>query len=103
MALGACSRSPPQLLLRDTARQQRVLVAADGERQVQILGTVPQSVTLGTWYDLRLEIIGIDVRAYVNGDLKISARDASITGGGRNAILMYKAAADWYHYIAYQP
>ena len=71
--------------------------------QVQILGTVLQSVTLGTWYDLRLEIIGIDVRAYVNGDLKISARDASITGGGRSAILMYKAAADWYHYIAYQP
>ena len=71
--------------------------------QVQILGTVPQPVALDTWYDLRLEIIGVNIRAYVNGDLKISATDSTMTGGGRNAILMYKAAADWYHYIAYQP
>jgi hypothetical protein len=61
--------------------------------QVQILGTVPQTVTRGTWYDLRLEIIGVNIRAYVNGDLKISATDSNMTGGGRNAILMYKAAA----------
>jgi hypothetical protein len=71
--------------------------------QVQVLATVPQAATVNYWYDLRLEIIGIDIRAYVNGDLKISARNPTITGGGKNAILMYKTAADFYHYIAYQP
>jgi hypothetical protein len=71
--------------------------------QVQVIATVPQAVTLNTWYDLRLEIIGVDIRAYVNGDLKISAKDPTMTGGGRTAMLMYKTAADWYHYIAYQP
>jgi hypothetical protein len=70
---------------------------------VQVIATVPQPVALGTWYDLRLEIIGVDIRAYVNGDLKISAKDQNMTGGGTNAILMYKTAADFYHYIAYQP
>jgi hypothetical protein len=71
--------------------------------QVQVIATVPQAATLNTWYDLGLEIIGINIRAYVDGDLKISARDPNMTGGGKNAILMYKTAADFYHYIAYQP
>jgi hypothetical protein len=71
--------------------------------QVQVIMTVSQNVVAGSWYDLRLEIIGTDIRAYVNGDLKISVKDPAMTGGGRNAILMYKTAADFYHYIAYQP
>lgn len=69
----------------------------------QVIATVPQTVTTGTFYDLRLEIVGTNIRAFVNGDLKIQTRDASISGGGRNAMLMYKAAADWQSYIAYQP
>jgi hypothetical protein len=70
---------------------------------IQVLGTAAQPVTTGTWYDLRLEIIGTNIRAYVNGDLKISATDSTISGGGRNAILMYKTAADFWWYVAYQP
>jgi hypothetical protein len=70
---------------------------------IQVLGTVPQPVSTGTWYDLRLEIIGTNIRAYVDGDLKISATDATISGGGRNAILTYKTAADFWWYVAYQP
>ena len=70
---------------------------------VQVIATVPQQVTPGTWYDLRLEIIGADIRAFVNGDVKIQARDSTISGGGRNALLMYKTAADAASYVAYQP
>ncbi len=70
---------------------------------VQVIATVPQQVTPGTWYDLRLEIIGADIRAFVNGDVKIQARDPTISGGGRNALLMYKTAADAASYVAYQP
>jgi hypothetical protein len=29
--------------------------------------------------------------------------DATLSGGGRNAMFMYKAAADWEPYTAYQP
>ena len=39
--------------------------------QIQVLATVPQPVATGTWYDLRLEMIGTNIRAYVNGDLRI--------------------------------
>src|SRR4029077_19110313 len=33
--------------------------------QIQVLATVPQPVATGTWYDLRLEMIGTNIRAYV--------------------------------------
>jgi hypothetical protein len=39
----------------------------------------------------------------VNGDLKIQTTDSTLSGGGRNALLMYKTAAEWESYIAYQP
>ncbi len=71
--------------------------------QIQILATVPQPVATGTWYDLRLEMIGTNIRAYVNGDLRIQTRDSTLSGGGRSALLMYKTAADFGSYIAYQP
>jgi hypothetical protein len=71
--------------------------------QVQVIATVPQTVTAGAWHDLRLEIIGTQIRAFVNGDLKIQATDSTISGAGRNALLMYKTAADWESYMAYHP
>jgi len=71
--------------------------------KVQVLATVSQSAYPNVWYDLRLEIIGKDIRAYVNGDLKISYRDPEMTGGGRNGLVMFRTSADFYHYIAYQP
>jgi hypothetical protein len=73
--------------------------------QVQMLATVPQPLTLGTWHDLRLEIIGTRIRAYVNGDLKIETTDSTLSagGGGRNALLMWKTAAEIESYVAYQP
>jgi hypothetical protein len=73
--------------------------------QIQVLATVPQALTLGAWHDLRLEIIGTQIRAYVNGDLRIETTDSALSGGGsgRNALLMWKTAADVDSYVAYQP
>jgi len=34
---------------------------------------------------------------------RIQTTDATLSGGGRSAMLMYKAAADRESYIAYQP
>jgi hypothetical protein len=72
--------------------------------QVQVLATVPQAMTLGSWHDLRLEIVGTRIRAFVNGDLKIEQTLPALSGSsGRNALLMWKTAADVESYIAYQP
>jgi hypothetical protein len=70
---------------------------------IQELGSVTVPVTPGTWYDLRVEIIGSRIRAFVNGDLKVQVIDSAVIGSGRNAMIMYKAAADYADYFAYQP
>jgi hypothetical protein len=70
---------------------------------IQVIATVPQPVSTDAWYDLRLEIIGTNIRAFVNGDLRIQTTDPTMSGGGRNALLMYKTAADAATYVAYQP
>ena len=70
---------------------------------VQVLATVPQQVSTGVFYNLRLEIVGTNIRAFVNGDLKIQFSEPTMSGVGRNGMLMYRAAADWESYIAYQP
>jgi hypothetical protein len=67
------------------------------------LGSVTLPVPTGAWYDLRLEVIGSRLRAFVNGELKIETSDANVIGSGRNAMIMYKAAADYTDYFAYQP
>ena len=43
------------------------------------------------------------IRVHVNGDLKIQTNDSTLSGGGRSGMLMYKAAADWESFVAYQP
>ena len=86
-------------------RSQQLSLRRKVNGQIQVLATVPQSVNLGTIYDLRLEIIGTHIRAYVNGELKIETLDSTLSegGGGRNALLMNKTAADVFSYAAYQP
>jgi hypothetical protein len=86
-------------------RSQQLSLRRKVNGQIQVLATVPQSVNLGTIYDLRLEIIGTHIRAYVNGELKIETLESTLSegGGGRNALLMNKTAADVFSYVAYQP
>ena len=71
--------------------------------QLQVIATVPQAVTTGAWHDLRLEIIGKNIRAFVNGDLKIQTTDSTMSGGGGQALLMYKTAADTLSQVTYRP
>jgi hypothetical protein len=70
---------------------------------IQELGSASVPVTAGAWYDLRVEIIGSRIRAFVNGELKVQLTDPAAIGFGRNAMIMYKAAADYTDYFVYQP
>ncbi len=69
---------------------------------IHVLGTVSAPLTIGTWNDLRLDVIGSQVRAYLNGDLRLEATDTTFPQG-RNGIATYKAAAQIATYHAYQP
>ncbi len=52
---------------------------------------------------VRLEVIGSRLRAFVNGELKVETTDANALASGRNAMIMYKAAVDYTDYFVYQP
>ena len=69
---------------------------------VTILGTAPMPVTLGQWYRLRLEVVGIRVRAYVNGRLRLEATDATLPRGV-TGFVTFRTAADFDDYRAIQP
>jgi len=66
------------------------------------LATIAFTVTPALWYDLRLEAIGDQLRAYVNGTLRLEATDDTHTRGSSGP-LMYKTAADFDDFSAYQP
>jgi hypothetical protein len=71
--------------------------------QITQLGTVPMTVTPGTWYDLRLECVGQKIRAFVNGQLVIEANDTYATNSGSGGLVTYRAAAEFQSYRAVQP
>nr|MDT0660886.1 LamG-like jellyroll fold domain-containing protein [Micromonospora sp. DSM 115978] len=77
-------------------------LALTGEGQVQLgrrasggptpLATAPGTVTSGTWYQLRLEVFGTSLRGYVDGQLRVSATDATFATG-RIGLTTYYASA----------
>jgi hypothetical protein len=69
---------------------------------ITVLGTAPLTVTPGTWYDLRLDAVGNELRAFVNGTQVLQAADASHSSG-QGGILTFKTAAEYENYLAWQP
>ena len=69
---------------------------------VVTLATAPLAVALNTEYGLRLEVVGNQLRGYVNGNLLLQATDASHTAG-ISGLMTSKAATRFDDYIAYQP
>ena len=59
-------------------------------------------VTVGQWYQLRLEAIGTQLRAYVDGTLRMEVTD-STHASGKTGIVSYRAAAEFTRYRAIQP
>ena len=69
---------------------------------ITVLGTAPLTVRPNTWYDLRLDAVGNELRAFVNGTQVLQTTDAS-HASGRGGILTYKTAAEYVNYISWQP
>ena len=58
---------------------------------ITVLDSAALPVTVNTWYDLRLEVIGTSLRGYVNGRMLLEATDDTFAVGSYG-IAMYKAA-----------
>ncbi len=69
----------------------------------QIVKTRARATTFGNSRDrLRLDAVGNELRAFVNGVQSLQAIDSS-HAIGQGGILTYKAAAEYVNYLAWQP
>jgi hypothetical protein len=59
------------------------------------LGAAVQTVTPGVWYRLRMELVGNQLRAFVNGRLLIETTLAASEWGGKFGLLTYHTQADF--------
>lgn len=69
---------------------------------ITVLGTATLPVTVGRWYQLRLEAVGTRLRAYIDGALVLEATD-STHRQGRTGLVTYRAAAQYAGYRATRP
>ena len=81
------------------------------EGAIQQLATRAIPVSTGTWYDLRVEVVGGVTRVFVNNELQFSTNaDLGPTSNevrpvsmGQVGLITYKATADFDDFRAYQP
>jgi hypothetical protein len=66
------------------------------------LATASYTVTPATWYSLRIDAVGDQLRGYVNGRLLLEATDSSHARGNAGPV-MYKAAVDYDDFLSLQP
>jgi hypothetical protein len=71
-------------------------------RNLTILDEVAMPVTVGTSYRVRFEVIGDQLRLYVNGRLMAEAEDETFSRG-RHGMVTYRAAADFDSFRASRP
>jgi hypothetical protein len=61
-------------------------------------------VTVNTWYDLRLDVVGTKLRVYLNGALKLEATDTGTPHvSSRYGVAAYKTAAEADDFLAIAP
>jgi hypothetical protein len=65
---------------------------------------LPAPMTVNTWYNLRLDIVGTKLRAYMNGVMMLEATDqASPHPAGYAGVAAYKTAAEADDFLVVQP
>jgi hypothetical protein len=71
---------------------------------IQTLASMPFTVAANATYRVRLETVGSRIRAYVNGEQRLEASDASNTPGAKRAgVVMYKTTAEVDNFSLFQP
>jgi hypothetical protein len=73
---------------------QAVLQAYAGTTSITTLGSASIGVTAGTWYTLRLDVIGSVITGYVNGQQVASATD-TMASSGRLALETFHASGEF--------
>jgi hypothetical protein len=71
-------------------------------RQITVLDEATLPVTLGTSYKVRFEVIGNQLRFYVNGRLMAEAQD-DVRTSGRYGLVTYRTAADFDNFKVTRP
>ncbi len=69
---------------------------------ITTLASAPFTVALDTTHRLRFEVVGTQLRGFVDGKLLLQARDAELTEGS-GGVATFKTAASFDDYSAYQP
>ena len=69
---------------------------------VTVLKTATLTVRPNTWYDLRLDAVGNELRGFINGAQVLQTTDAS-HASGQGGIVTYRAAAEYSNYLSWQP
>ena len=69
---------------------------------ITTIASAPLTVTANSWYTLRLDAVGNELRAFVNGTQLFQAIDSS-HASGQGGLLTYKTAAEYTDYAAWQP
>jgi pectate lyase len=69
---------------------------------VTVLGTASLPVTVGRWYQLRLEAVGSRLRGYVDGNLVLETTDTAHPQG-KTGMVTYRTAAQFAGYRAVRP
>lgn len=59
------------------------------------LGSAVQTISPGVWYRLRMELVGNQLRAFVNGRLVLETTVGASEWGGKIGLLTYHAQADF--------
>jgi hypothetical protein len=66
------------------------------------LATAPYALTTNAWYGLRLEAVGSELRAFINGEQILQAADSSHPVG-QGGIMTNRVAGEFQRYYAWQP
>jgi len=69
---------------------------------VQELDVAPMTVSTGQWYTLRMESIDDAIRVYVNGELRLEAKDSTFARG-RYGLMAYRTAASFDDVLITEP